>query len=142
MGSQLNEAGTPDPLDFRRHRPVGGVFKDGAVLSNTVPTVIMVPIAGANGYRLRGKITTTEAAPPSPMGVLSFAYLRPPPHSATAYSTALYPPAADQAVVKGTEFVVNIPPIGESLLRITFTPDGGVDVAKAISVVWLDQGQV
>jgi hypothetical protein len=91
--------------------------------------------------RLRGIITTTEAAPPAPMGVLSFAYRRSPPNEATAYSVALDPPHADANVTKDAEFMVDIEPSGESLLAITFTPDGGVDPVKVISATFLDQMQ-
>jgi len=142
--SQLKDAGTPDPLDFRRARPIrgeAGEFAVGSAISSTVPTVALVPIAGALVIRIRGKFTTTEAAPPSPMGVLSFTYRRSPPDHDTAYSTSLAPPHADVPVVKDTEFLIDIEPIGESLLAITFTPDGGVDPAKVISPTFFDQMQ-
>lgn len=122
-----NRAGTPDPLDFRYHRPVGGVFAEGAAIPAAPDVVIIVPIAGALQYRLRGKFTCA--------GTLSFAYLRPPPKDATAYDVALDPPSADVAVVADTEFLVDIQPSGESQLRITFNATG------AGVVTFLDQMQ-
>lgn len=139
--TQLHTAGTPDPLDFRRARPVGGFFAQGAILSDTVATVVLVPIAGALALRLRGKISTTEAVPPNPIGTLSFAYRRPPPNEATAYSTALDAASADQLVTKDAEFMVNVAPVGESLLAITYTPAGGIDPAAVVTITFLDQMQ-
>jgi hypothetical protein len=140
--SQLKDAGTPDPLDARRARPVGGAFKAGTTIATTpTATTVLIPIAGALLLRLRGKITTTEAAPPAPMGVLSFAYRRSPPDDDTAYSTGLMPPHAAETVTKDAEFLVDIEPGGESLLAVTFTPDAGVDPLETISATFLDQMQ-
>jgi len=139
--ASLREAGIPDPLAARRARPVGGVFKAGLEIDNAAATTILLPIAGALLIRLRGKITTTEAAPPAPMGVLSFAYRRSPPNEGTVYSVSLMPPHADENITKDAEFLIDIEPGGESTLAVTFTPDAGVDVAKVISATFFDQMQ-
>lgn len=131
-------AGTPDPLEFRRARPIAQVFKPGVEVDNTNPTTVLTPIAGALAVRLRFKLTTTEGAPPSPMGVLSFAYRRSPPNEDTAYSTSLNGPNPDVNVVKDTEGVVTIQPMGESVLAVTFTPNAGVDHSKKISWTFFD----
>lgn len=136
--SQIAAAGVPDPLEFRRCRPVGGLFKAGIEIDNQDPSTVLTPIAGALSVRIRGKISTTEAAPPAPMGVLSFAYRRSPPNHGTAYSTSLNAPASDVNVTKDSEFCVTIEPVGEALLAITFTPDGGVDPAEVIFADFLD----
>lgn len=136
--SQIVQGGSPDPLDFRRARPVGTLFGEGREIDNQNATTVLLPIAGALLVRLRGKITTTEAVPPAPMGVLSFAYRRSPPNHATAYSISLDPPHADANVVKDTEFLIDIEPGGEPYLAVTFTPDAGVDAGKVISATFFD----
>lgn len=138
---QSRAAGQPSPLDARRHRAVGGIFAAGAEIDNAAASSILIPIAGALLVRLRGKITTTEAAPPAPMGVLSFAYTRPAPDTDTQYSVALDPPHADVNVVKDTELLVDIEPGGESYLLVTFTPDAGVDPLEIISATFFDAMQ-
>lgn len=134
----LNASGQPDPLDFRRQRALTGNFAPGRALSNTDPTTLVTPIAGALLVRLRGKIATTEDPAPSPLGVLSFAYRRPVPYADESYDSTLSPPAADVTVTADTEFLVDIEPGGEGNLGITFTPDAGVSALETISVTFLD----
>lgn len=117
--SQIVQGGRPDPLDFRRARPVGGLFEPGAY-DAVDPTVVLIPIAGAFLIRLRGKFTGG--------GTLSFAYRRNPPDQATAYSAALSPAHADEVVVANAEFLVDIAPGGEGYLAITWTPVGAGNV--------------
>lgn len=127
MEPVLREAGTPGPLTFLRHRPLGEGFLEGtAYLANAV-IIITVPIASAILWRLRFKFSSA--------GTLAFAYLRPPPKNATAY-TATPVPHADVAVAAATEASADVSPGGESLLRITFTAtDAGV-------ITFADQSQL
>ena len=134
--SQIVQGGSPDPLEFRRARTLGTFFADDAVLTNADPTVLLVPIAGALLVRLRAKITTTEAAPPNPIGALSFAYRRSPPNHDTAYTVTV--PHVSVNVTKATELLVDIQPGGEPYLAVTFTPAVGVDPLKTISVTFFD----
>jgi hypothetical protein len=136
--SQIAQGGSPDPLDYRRARPIGTLFLDGRALSNADPTTVLIPIAGALLVRLRGKIDTTEAVPPNPLGVLSFSYRRSPPNHATVYSTGLSLPHVSVNVVKATEFLIDIAPGGEPYLAVTFTPAVGVDAGKVISPTFFD----
>ena len=138
---QVADAGTPDPLAFPKAHPIappGEAFGPSFALSNTLATTVLVPIAGAFNVRLRGIINTTEVGPPNPVGVLSFVYRRPPPFHATGYSTGLDTPHAAVNITAATEFLVDVQPHGECLLAVTFTPAGGVDIAKVISVTFLD----
>lgn len=136
--SQLTQAGTADPLDFRRARSVGTLFADAAVVDPVDPSVVLIPIAGALLVRLRGKMTTSEAGPPSPLGEFTFAYRRNPPNQATAYDATLAPPHAAEVVEHDTEFLVDIAPGGEPYLAITFTPDAGIDPGETLTSVFLD----
>lgn len=134
MSDQTASAGgSPDPLDFRRHRPVEGNFGAGAnsfaasaafsVAGGNIVKVI--PIAGALAITLRGLFATQG-------GTLSFAYLRPPPADATAYGVSN---PANVTVTANTEFATTINPNGEGNLRITFAPGG------TGSVTFFDQMQ-
>lgn len=125
--AQLSQGGVPDPLDFRRARPVGLNFKAGATLDGATTTTIILVIAGALLVRLHFKFTVA--------GTLSFEYRRSPPDSATAYTTPS--PHADRAVVGGVDDYVDINPGGESLLAVTWTPGGALDSG----VVFFDQMQ-
>lgn len=120
----LNEAGTPNPKDFRVARPLAPKFKDGIVLSATVAVTAFTPIAGALLVRVRGKFTHG--------GTLSFSYRRSPPNQGTAYTAA--PPCTDVTVVANTEFSQDINPGGESILAIKWTPDG----VNAATVTFFD----
>lgn len=116
----LNGSGVPATLTVRVPRSVSGLFTDGAELLAANTYTQVTPIAGALAIRLRGKFTCA--------GTLSFLYRRPPygagGDAATAYDAALTPPHADVLVSANTEFLVNIEPVGESYLAITFAPSG------------------
>lgn len=117
-------AGTPDPLDFRYHRPVapaGKILGAGYDYTVAVPVSVVIPIAGCQTVRLRGKFTQD--------GTLAFAYLR--PRSVRVNDDDVYAlssPHADKAVVDATEFLVDIVPAGESELKVTFTPGASGEV--------------
>jgi hypothetical protein len=113
---ELTDGGIPNPLDFRVPRSVGGLFADGAVLLAANTYTQILPIAGCLQVRLRGKFTCA--------GTLSFAYRRPAPNFATAYSTALTPPSVNVVVVANTELQVDIQPVGEAYLEVTLAPSG------------------
>ena len=117
----LNDAGTPDPLDFRRHRAIPD-FKDGLPFTVAGGAITaLLPIAGALAVTLRGLFAATGG---TGSGTLTFAYRRPPTNVQTAYGISNPP---NVAVVGGTEFIVTINPNGESVLAVTFTPsDTGV----------------
>lgn len=119
--SKLNEAGTPDPLDFRRARPIAE-FKDGLAFSVAGGAITaLIPIAGALAVTLRGLFAATGG---TGSGTLSFAYRRSPSNVQTAYGISN---PGNVAVTGGTEFIVTINPNGESILAVTFTPsDTGV----------------
>jgi hypothetical protein len=138
---QFTQSGRIDPLDARRARPIaseGKPFFPGIAFDNVDPSTILSPIAGAVVVRIRGRITTTEAGPPAPLGVLSFEYRRNPPNQSQAYDTALDGPATDVTVLHDTEFEVEIEPRGEPLLAVTFTPDAGVDPGETITPTFFD----
>ena len=139
--STLTQAGTPDPLRFPAAHPVaaaGEIFAPSVALSNTLTSVILLPIAGALLLRLRGIIGTTEVGPPDPIGTLAFGYRRPPPYQDTPYSTSLGAAHATINITNNVEFLVEVEPGGESLLALTFTPAAGINPAKVISVTFLD----
>lgn len=115
---QLNTSGSPNPLDFRRHREMPDPFTDGAVIPATGDTITgVIPIAGA--LLVRGRLKFSVA------GTLSFRYRRPVGHAGTVYATTFQPPHADVAVVAATETGFDIEPGGESLLAITFASSDG-----------------
>ncbi len=129
--AQLVEGGTPDPATFRIARPVPSPFNpdQNGPLSATVASAVLLPIAGALLVRFRGKMTAG--------GTLHFGYRRSPPNHATEYSASAVPPCADLVVVANTEFVQDINPGGESVLGVTWTPDG----ANAATVTFFDTMQ-
>ncbi len=127
------QAGTSDPLDFRVARAVGvpnnadfalyggniGTNLPGSSFLNTVAQKAEVAIAGALKVRIRG---LANAA-----GVLHFDYLRPAAirntdPSGTGYKYGVNPPVDDFDVVANAEFSIDIMPVGESDLLVTFTP--------------------
>lgn len=114
----LNQGGVPETLTVRVPHSVKGLFKDGATILDADTYCEVVPIAGANIVRLRGKLTCG--------GTMSFRYRRPPKNAggnaATAYDSSLEIPHANVAVVANTEFLVDIEPVGEPWLAITFDP--------------------
>jgi hypothetical protein len=112
--AELRTGGIPNPLDFRVPRPVSGYFVAGAALLAANTYTQILPIAGCLQVRLRGKFTNA--------GTLSFAYRRPAPDFNTAYNVALTPPSVNVAVLAGTEFLVDIQPVGEAYLAVTFAP--------------------
>jgi hypothetical protein len=118
----LNAGGVPETLTVRVPRSIGGYFADGAAFINADTYTMIIPIAGALSVRLRGKSDGD--------GTLSFAYRRPPGqgsgqgsgNAATSYDSSLEPPHANVAVTGATEFLVDITPIGECFLAITWDP--------------------
>lgn len=114
----LNRAGVPETLTIRIPHSVKGLFADGAAFADTDTYTEICAIAGANVIRLRGKFSCA--------GTLSFRYRRPPRNAGgnagTAYDSTLSIPHADVPVVGGTEFLIDIEPVGEPFLAITFDP--------------------
>lgn len=123
---QPDDAGTPDPLDFRRHRtvdaPLGGqppgVLGAACPFVNGTPITKLIPVAGALSVTLRGLFAATGG---TGSGTLSFQFMRPAPFSTTPYATNN---PANVAVTGGTEFIVTINPNGEAWMLVTFTPSG------------------
>lgn len=132
------QAGTSDPLDFRVARAVGvpnnedfalyggniGTGLPGSSFLNTVAQKAEVAIAGALKVRIRGKATAG--------GVLHFDYLRPAAirntdPSGAGYKYTVSTPTDDVTVDANTEFAIDIVPVGESDLLVTFTPGGDGD---------------
>lgn len=108
--------GVPHPNRWGLHRSMGGPqdrgpFADGAALTNAQAVSEIVTVAGAVAWRHRFKATCA--------GTLSYRYLR-PDGSDTPYDVDN---PADVPVLANTEVSVEVTQhVGESRLRITFTP--------------------
>ena len=116
--AELVEAGRPDPAAFRFARPVW-TFAKGTVLSATGAQTVLLPIAGAVLVRFRSLFTAA--------GTLSFVYRRNVPDHATAY-TETPAPVSNVSVAANTAVSTDVSPGGESILAVTWTPNG-VDAA-------------
>jgi hypothetical protein len=101
-------AGAPSPDAPQFHRPL---VREPLALTNGVPVVFTVAIAGANLGRLRW--LSTAAA------TISYAFLRPAPFQDTAYGADN---PANSTVLAATEDSADLTFVGEALLRITLTP--------------------
>lgn len=121
--NQAALAGTPDPLDFRRHRRVEedrqnnpSGFAEGGALSVAGGAVSkLIPVAGALAVTFRGLFAASAG------GTFTFAYVRPDSAAGTSYGVSN---PANVVVSGGTEFCFTINPNGEGNLLVTFTPSG------------------
>ena len=110
-------AATPTPGSLTRvHASMGGLFKDGATVTNATPIKQTVAVAGSvrGGHRFRASVA----------GTLRYRYTR--PDQTTDYTVVPHPAGdanGDVAVVANTEVAVDFVELsGQSGVSVQFTP--------------------